>query len=80
MTATPIAGRNVLVMGLGSFGGGLGATRFLAREGARVTVTDLRDATELEEALPLESTLSLSGAVIVGDDVEGWSLGMGVSF
>ena len=34
--------KNVLVMGLGLFGGGVGATRFLVRHGARVTVTDLR--------------------------------------
>ncbi len=42
------AGQRVLVMGLGSFGGGLGAVRFLCGEGARVTVTDLRSAQELD--------------------------------
>lgn len=40
--------RRVLVMGLGLFGGGVGAVRFLVREGARVTVTDLRSAQELD--------------------------------
>ena len=48
---TQLAGRSVLVMGLGSFGGGLGAARFLEQAGARVTVTDLRQPEELEEGL-----------------------------
>ncbi len=34
-------------MGLGLFGGGAGVAQFLAKQGARVTVTDLRNATEL---------------------------------
>ena len=38
-------------MGLGSFGGGLGAARHLAARGARVTVTDLRAADQLGESL-----------------------------
>jgi UDP-N-acetylmuramoylalanine--D-glutamate ligase len=46
-----VSGGRALVMGLGSFGGGLGAARWLVREGLRVTVTDLRPADELEEAL-----------------------------
>ena len=49
--ATELAGRSVLVMGLGSFGGGLGATRFLLQAGASVTVTDLRSRHELQEGL-----------------------------
>lgn len=43
--------RHVLVMGLGLFGGGVAAVRWLARHGARVTVTDLRSAGELRESL-----------------------------
>lgn len=43
--------RRVTVMGLGSFGGGVGAVRFLAAAGARVTVTDLKPAAELRKAL-----------------------------
>lgn len=43
--------RRVTVMGLGSFGGGLGAVQFLAQQGARVTVTDNRSAAELSESL-----------------------------
>ena len=41
----------VTVMGLGSFGGGIGAVRFLVQSGARVTVTDLREAGELQESV-----------------------------
>jgi UDP-N-acetylmuramoylalanine--D-glutamate ligase len=48
---TELAGRRVTVMGLGLFGGGAGVTRYLARCGARVTVTDLRSAEELAPAL-----------------------------
>lgn len=44
-------GRRVTVMGLGSFGGGVGAVRFLAERGARVLVTDTRTETQLGEAL-----------------------------
>lgn len=43
--------RRVTVMGLGSFGGGLGAVKFLARRGALVTVTDLRSPDQLRETL-----------------------------
>jgi len=38
-------------MGLGAFGGGIGAVQFLVREGAIVTVTDLRPADQLAKAL-----------------------------
>ncbi|MEM9802655.1 MAG: UDP-N-acetylmuramoyl-L-alanine--D-glutamate ligase [Planctomycetota bacterium] len=38
-----VRGRRVTVMGLGLFGGGAGAARWALREGAIVTVTDLRD-------------------------------------
>jgi UDP-N-acetylmuramoylalanine--D-glutamate ligase len=40
-------GLRATVMGLGSFGGGEGAVRFLAERGARVTVTDLKSADAL---------------------------------
>lgn len=42
---------NVLVMGLGSFGGGLGVVKFLADRGAQVLITDTRPAEKLAEAL-----------------------------
>jgi UDP-N-acetylmuramoylalanine--D-glutamate ligase len=43
--------RTVTVMGLGGFGGGMGAVRFLAEAGAKVLVTDLRSADELSSSL-----------------------------
>ena len=45
------AGKRALVMGLGSFGGGAGAVRYLAALGARVRVTDKRPAAGLERTL-----------------------------
>jgi UDP-N-acetylmuramoylalanine--D-glutamate ligase len=46
-----LAKARVTVMGLGLFGGGVGVTQFLCRAGARVTVTDLRSAEDLEESV-----------------------------
>ena len=45
------AGLRVTVMGLGNFGGGVAAATYLAAQGARVTVTDRRDASQLERSL-----------------------------
>ena len=42
-----LAGIRATVMGLGTFGGGAGAVEFLCRQGAHVTVTDLRAAGSL---------------------------------
>jgi UDP-N-acetylmuramoylalanine--D-glutamate ligase len=44
---TDFHGQRVTVMGLGSFGGGVGVVRFLASCGALVTVTDLKPAADL---------------------------------
>jgi UDP-N-acetylmuramoylalanine--D-glutamate ligase len=41
----------VTVQGLGRFGGGVGAARFLAREGWQVTVTDLQSELELQDSI-----------------------------
>ena len=49
--ATDFRGKRVTVMGLGSFGGGIGAVRFLAQQGAHVTVTDLKPVGELSAAV-----------------------------
>ena len=43
--------QRVVVMGLGRFGGGIGVTRWLIDQGARVTVTDLADRNTLEESV-----------------------------
>ena len=60
-----VRGRAVTVMGLGLFGGGVGAARFCARAGARVTVTDLRGVDELAPSLAAladcDVTLRLGG-------------------
>ena len=45
------AGKRVLVMGLGSFGGGAGAARFMVQSGAEVTVTDIRHRPQLAETI-----------------------------
>jgi len=44
-------GASVCVMGLGRFGGGLGVTKWLAANGARVLVTDRSDEPALREPL-----------------------------
>ncbi|MCZ6835367.1 MAG: UDP-N-acetylmuramoyl-L-alanine--D-glutamate ligase [Planctomycetota bacterium] len=44
-------GKTITVMGLGRFGGGLGVTRWLASQGARVLVTDLEPEDRLAASL-----------------------------
>lgn len=51
--------KRVTVMGLGSFGGGIGVAAFLADHGARVTVTDMKSGKDLEK-----STAALRGKPI----------------
>ncbi|MGH7134335.1 MAG: UDP-N-acetylmuramoyl-L-alanine--D-glutamate ligase [Pirellulales bacterium] len=46
-----LAGRKVTVMGLGRHGGGVAAARWLAEQGAVVTVTDLRDERALADSV-----------------------------
>lgn len=43
--------RRITLMGLGGFGGGVGAVQFLLARGARVSVTDLRSREVLRESL-----------------------------
>ncbi|KPK43314.1 MAG: hypothetical protein AMJ65_06130 [Phycisphaerae bacterium SG8_4] len=45
------AGKKVLVMGLGRFGGGVDVAKFAARAAARVTVTDLASAEQLSDSI-----------------------------
>lgn len=54
-----LRGRAVTVMGLGLQGGGVELARYLARCGARVTVTDLRPAEQLSESLAQLAGLDL---------------------
>ena len=53
MTELPTTWHNtrVTVMGLGSFGGGVGLARYLATQGADVTVTDLKPPEALQASL-----------------------------
>jgi UDP-N-acetylmuramoylalanine--D-glutamate ligase len=53
-------GRRALVMGLGVHGGGLGVARFLASQGASVTVTDLRNAEQLHDSIAALADLPIS--------------------
>ena len=46
-----LAGKRVTVVGLGRFGGGIGVTRWLCRQGAIVTVSDHADADSLQESV-----------------------------
>ncbi|MFC1632825.1 UDP-N-acetylmuramoyl-L-alanine--D-glutamate ligase [Patescibacteria group bacterium] len=52
-------GKRVTVMGLGLSGGGVGVARFLAENGAKVLVTDLRDEKTLKESLAELSDLPI---------------------
>jgi UDP-N-acetylmuramoylalanine--D-glutamate ligase len=48
---SPYKDTNILVMGLGVHGGGLGVARFMARQGAHVRVTDLRTADKMQDSI-----------------------------
>ena len=58
----------VTVMGLGSFGGGVGLTRYLVQQGAQVTVTDLQPAAALQAAL--EALQDLPVRLVLGEHRE----------
>ena len=55
MLTTPhpdeLSGREVLLLGLGAFGGGAGCARALAKRGAKLTISDLRSEHELADSL-----------------------------
>ncbi len=60
-----LRGTRVLVMGLGVHGGGLGVTRWLIRQGAHVTVTDMATAEALAESLAaLRHAAHVAGAQV----------------
>ena len=56
----------VTVMGLGHFGGGVGAARWLAEQGAAVTITDLATADELARPLGELRDVPLAGVHLGG--------------
>jgi UDP-N-acetylmuramoylalanine--D-glutamate ligase len=53
-----LAGKKVLVMGLGRFGGGVDAVRFAANAGARVVVTDKATPEQLRDSIGQVSDLA----------------------
>ena len=59
-------GRRATIMGLGHFGGGLAAARWLARQGAVVTVTDLADETTLADSLALLADVPIAALHLGG--------------
>ena len=69
-------GVRATVLGLGGFGGGVAATRFLATRGARVTVTDMKLKSDLSsslqqlEGLPIERLVLGSNPVDVLDECQ----------
>ena len=67
-----LAGKNITVMGLGRFGGGVGVVRWLVENGAIVTITDLLQANELSDSIEQISSIINSGSVILrlGEHVE----------
>jgi UDP-N-acetylmuramoylalanine--D-glutamate ligase len=62
---TDYRGCRATIMGLGHFGGGLAAARWLARQRAIVTVTDLADEDALADVLPL---LNVQGDIPIFDE------------
>ena len=51
MDTSEFAGKRVVVMGLGHFGGGIAVTRWLVEQGAEVLVTDRASPEQLSAAL-----------------------------
>jgi UDP-N-acetylmuramoylalanine--D-glutamate ligase len=56
-----LKGRKVLLMGLGSFGGGAGCARALIQYGADLTITDLRPESSLQSSLDSLQGLNWTG-------------------
>ena len=59
-------GQRATIMGLGHFGGGVAAARWLARQGAIVTVTDLADENTLADSLPLLADVPIAAVHLGG--------------
>jgi UDP-N-acetylmuramoylalanine--D-glutamate ligase len=58
-----LSGRKVLLMGLGSFGGGSGCAQALIARGVDLTITDLRPADQLAESLDQLAGLAWKNAL-----------------
>ena len=61
-------GRRVTIMGLGCHGGGLGAARYLAQRGARVTISDAADRDTLADSLQRLSDVPIAALKLGGHD------------
>ncbi|HEX8220282.1 MAG TPA: UDP-N-acetylmuramoyl-L-alanine--D-glutamate ligase [Chloroflexia bacterium] len=66
----PYANKNVLVMGLGVHGGGLGVARYMGRNGANVRVTDLRSAEQMQESVDALARESFAVEYTLGEHRE----------
>jgi UDP-N-acetylmuramoylalanine--D-glutamate ligase len=66
--AADYRGKRVTIMGLGSFGGGIGACQFFAAQGADVTVTDLKPADELAASVAALGDVSRIALHLGGHD------------
>jgi len=51
MQLAQLKNKDVTVMGLGSLGGGVNTVKFLTKHGAKVLITDIKKASDLEESL-----------------------------
>ncbi len=58
--------KKITIMGLGTFGGAIAATKFLAERGAIVTVTDLASEEELQQSLAALDDVSLHAVHLNG--------------
>ncbi|MEZ6064330.1 MAG: UDP-N-acetylmuramoyl-L-alanine--D-glutamate ligase [Planctomycetaceae bacterium] len=59
-----LTGRRVTVMGLGRFGGGIGAVRFLSSRGATITLTDIASREQLADSLARIADVPLEQLVL----------------
>ncbi|MCX7426114.1 MAG: UDP-N-acetylmuramoyl-L-alanine--D-glutamate ligase [Planctomycetia bacterium] len=62
----PYRRQRATIMGLGHFGGGVAAARWLARQGAVVTVTDLADAETLADSLAATEDVPIAAVHLGG--------------
>lgn len=65
-----IAGTRYTVMGLGILGGGAGVAQYLARHGGRVTVTDMRQASQLRTSIDMLADLPITYHLGGHDDAD----------
>jgi UDP-N-acetylmuramoylalanine--D-glutamate ligase len=63
-------GRRATIMGLGHFGGGVAAARWLARQGAVVTVSDAADENALADSLRLLADVPIAAIHLGGHRAE----------